>query len=170
MWGRVNGALSFVAPIVGALGTQASAEESRIDSLGMATVRLGFVAAERWLIYGKGGIAIAHENHKFDALRLVTGLGSVIDSLTADAFRTGAVAGVGVEYAFLDNWSAKIEYDYVAFRGQDVLISGPEILNVTGRVGTIGFAAQINIRQDLHLVKFGVNYHFSPFDVVTARY
>jgi outer membrane immunogenic protein len=170
MWGRVNGAQSFVTPIIGAPGTQTSAETSNIDWLAMATVRLGFIAADRWLVYGKGGLAVAHENHKFDALRLVTGLGTVVDNLTAEALRTGAVAGAGVEYAFLGNWSAKLEYDYVAFREQTFLISGPETLNVTGRVGTIGTAQPIRIRQDLHLVKFGLNYHFSPLDVVTARY
>jgi outer membrane immunogenic protein len=170
MWGRVNGALSFVAPIVGALGTQASALTSNIDWLAMATVRLGFVAADRWLVYGKGGIAVAHENHTFGALQVVPGLGFLAANVTGDALRTGAVAGVGVEYAFLGNWSAKLEYDYVAFREQTLIIAGPETSNIPGRNGTVGFAQQISIRQDLHLVKFGVNYHFSPFDVVTARY
>ena len=168
--GRVNGALNFVTPIAGGAGTQASALASNIDWLAMATVRLGFVAADRWLVYGKGGIALAHENHRFDALQVIPGLGFLAAGVTGDALRTGAVAGVGVEYAFLGNWSAKLEYDYVAFREQTLIIAGPETSNIPGRNGTVGFAQQTGIRQDLHLVKFGLNYHFSLFDVVTARY
>ena len=37
------------------------------------------------------------------------------------ALHTGYVAGVGVEHAFLGNWSAKLEYNYIHFRPQDVL-------------------------------------------------
>ena len=80
--------------------------------------------------------------------------------------------GIGTEYAFLGNWSAKLEYDYIRFRSQDVFLPGTitQISPVLG-TGTTSLPTSASIRQDLHLVKFGVNYRFSPWvDVVTARY
>jgi hypothetical protein len=38
-------------------------------------------------------------------------------------------------------------------------------------VGSVADARRDAIRQEMHLVKFGINYHFSAFpDAVTARY
>ncbi len=93
-------------------------------------------------------------------------------SLAGDALHTGLVAGAGVEYAFSGNWSAKLEYDYTRFRGQRVVLSGLQAANIPGTlVGTFANVAQSTIEQELHLVKFGVNYHFAPDQgVVTARY
>ena len=44
--------------------------------------------------------------------------------LERKALHTGYLAGVGVEYAFLGNWSAKLEYNYIDFRLQNVMTTG----------------------------------------------
>jgi opacity protein-like surface antigen len=76
---------------------------------------------------------------------------------------SGYVTGVGVEHAFIGNWSAKLEYNYVNFRLQDVLATGMGNFNIPGvNVGVGDFPTRTPIRQELHLVKFGVNYHFNP--------
>ena len=67
----------------------------------------------------------------------------------------------GGEYAFAPNWSVKAEYDYIKMFAQQVQLQG------TAVGGPFGAGVQINaaaakITQDLHLVKFGVNYHFNP--------
>jgi outer membrane immunogenic protein len=84
------------------------------------------------------------------------------------AVHTGVVVGAGGEYAFAPNWSVKAEYDYVRMFQQPLLLGG----NFNG--GPFGGAAFIlpanKMNQDLHLVKFGVNYHFNPLPVVVAKY
>ena len=60
------------------------------------------------------------------------------------------MGGVGVEYAFLDNWSAKIEYNYLTFRSNN--------LNFTDTTQT--FVLNTSIQQQLHLVKVGLNYRW----------
>src|SRR5689334_18429538 len=70
------------------------------------TGRVG-AAFDRLLIYGKGGVAFAHDK---DSLNDIFG-----SSATATVNRTGWTAGAGLEYAFAPNWSAKIEYDYLGF-------------------------------------------------------
>lgn len=170
MWANIKGDTNFVTPF-GGTGTQTTALSTTIDWLAVASLRAGFVAADRWLVYGKAGLALANENHAFNAAQIIPGVGTASVSLTGNALHTGYLAGVGVEHAFAGNWSAKLEYDYIALRSQRVITAGPESLNVIGgTVGTIAFVQPVNIRQDLHLVKFGLNYHFSPRDVVTARY
>ena len=172
MGGRINGGRSDITSVtVG--GTSSQILSSNIDGLATATARMGFVAADRWLVYTKAGLALAHVNHT-NTFSFIGGPGvtSSIFANAGDALHTGVVMGVGAEWAFLNNWSAKVEYDYIRFRAQDVFLPGTitEISPVLG-TGTTSLPNSASIRQDLHLVKFGVNYRFNPWvDVVTARY
>lgn len=158
-WSGGKGASSFATPAV-ALGTQINNLSTQIDWLALASLRVGFVAADRWLIYGKAGVALAHGQHALAATQTTPGFGTFSFALTGDALHTGAVAGVGVEYAFGGNWSAKVEYDYLAFRQQDIQLIGPESINQPPLTGVAGFNQRVTVRQDLHLVKLGLDYHF----------
>lgn len=166
----IAGSDRFTAPIVA--GSQTAALSSRVDWLAVASLRIGFVAADRWLIYGKGGIALAHERHTFGFTRTSSMTGNIVSgNPSGNALHTGYLAGVGVEHSFAGNWSAKLEYDYIDLRSQNVVVSGLETVILPGGVAeTSGLAERFGIRQTMHLVKFGLNYHFSPLDVVTARY
>ena len=134
---------------------------SRIDWLGTATARLGF-ALDRWLVYGKAGVAWAHERHAG---------GSSFPAGAALAFdghewRSGLTAGGGVEVALLDRWSLKAEYDYINFSRGGVSMTGA----ISGGPFPAGpFSGALLVRQDLHVVKLGANYHFAPAPVV-AKY
>jgi outer membrane immunogenic protein len=85
---------------------------------------------------------------------------------------TGVVVGAGAEYALGGNWSAKIEYDYIRMFGQAFTGTGTQTINAPPTVGSIDFAQKFNkMNQDMHLIKFGVNYHFNTMPtVVSARY
>jgi outer membrane immunogenic protein len=172
MGGRVNGGRTDITSItVGGTSTQSLA--TRIDGIAMATARMGFVAADRWLVYGKAGLALAHATHT-NNFSFIGGPGvtSSIFNNEGDALHSGVVMGLGTEYAFLGNWSVKLEYDYIRFRVQDVFLPGTitEISPVLG-TGTTSLPNSASIRQDLHLVKFGLNYRFNPgIDVISARY
>jgi outer membrane immunogenic protein len=115
----------------------------------LATIagRLG-IASANWLFYAKGGVAFMD----WDASLFVPGFGtgSVGDT------ETGWMVGVGIEYGFTPNWSAKIEYNFNRFE------------DVAG-----GFFAGTGIHNDvdIHVVKGGINYRFAPVVApVVARY
>ena len=131
---------------------------SKIDWLALATARAGFVVGDKLMLYGKGGLAIAEEQHTAVATQ---NLLAASINYAGKAVHTGAVVGAGGEYAFAPNWSVKAEYDYIKMFAQQVQLQG----NAVG--GPFGAGVQVNataakVTQDLHLVKFGVNYHFNP--------
>jgi len=120
--------------------------ETKIRALGTIAARLG-VAVERSLLYVKGGAAWVHEKH-------TTGSHSDPDpdfrwSGTTSETRWGWTIGGGVEYAFAPNWSTKIEYNYLDF--------GKDRVNFTFTPSQT-FAASGDLRQTMHVVKFGLNY------------
>jgi outer membrane autotransporter protein len=119
--------------------------------LGTAAARLGFTM-DRALIYVKGGAAWIHETHEFynsSPVQLIT---------TSTTTRAGAMFGTGIEYAIASNWSAKIEYDYLDFGTRRFALAFPRT-----------FATAQNfaeVRENIHLIKFGINYRFSWGPVV----
>ncbi len=111
------------------------------DFFAIAALRLGY-AFDRTLIYAKGGAAWTR-----DKLDVNDGLGG---TATGRFNRTGWMAGGGVEYAFLGNWSAKLEYNYLKFG------------SITEQPDTAGglAATPASVKLDTHLIKLGVNYRF----------
>jgi outer membrane immunogenic protein len=121
------------------------------ESNWIATIagRLG-VAFGNALFYGKGGVAFLD----WTTTACVTGFGCA----SAGDTETGWMVGVGLEYGFTPNWSAKIEYNFNQF--DDV---ARNIFAGTGLENDVEF----------HVVKFGINYRFGPFVApppVAARY
>jgi outer membrane immunogenic protein len=98
-------------------------------------------AFNRLLIYGKGGAAFARDRSTFTDLA---------GNSAGNAFtRTGWTAGAGLEYGITDDWSAKIEYDFLSF--------GAQPLNFTAVTpSTYASSATLNVQE----VKAGVNFHF----------
>jgi hypothetical protein len=76
--------------------------------------------------------------------------------------RVGWVVGVGWEYAFNNNWSAKAEYLHMDFGSQSVLA----FQNVPAPVFAINHT--FNFREDV--VRVGLNYRFGGAGPVVARY
>jgi len=136
-WGDVKG----TAPCVVIVSCT-----DKIKSFGDVGGRAG-VAVDKALIYVKGGWAWADQqfNTSFSLL-------GVSGSNTVSLNRSGAFLGTGVEYAFMPNWSAKIEYDYYDFGTK----------NVSTSVAVAGLAIPISASSNLteQVVKFGINYKF----------
>jgi len=124
---------------------------SKIEALGTITARLG-VAVDRVLLYAKGGGAWVHEKHTVRAFDLQAPNDPLFNfSGTTSETRWGWTAGAGVEYAFTNNWSAKIEYNYLDFGKNEVAVTFP---------APTGFGAGGTLHQTLHVVKGGLNYRF----------
>ena len=76
------------------------------------------VAFDRVFLYVTGGLA-------FGTIKTTDTFSSsngTVFAATNSSTRTGETIGGGLEYAFLDNWTAKIEYLYVSFGSFDTLI------------------------------------------------
>lgn len=99
--------------------------------------RFGY-AADRVLFYGKLGAGWSRTS-----ARLQTAGGAVV--ATNDNTNVGLLVGGGIEYAFTQNWTGKLEYNYLALG--DRTFAGPG--------GTI-----ITADPDVHMFKAGVNYKF----------
>jgi outer membrane immunogenic protein len=104
------------------------------------TGRVGY-AIDRALLYGKGGVAFAHEND--------TVTDPVGNTATGATTRTGWTVGGGAEYAFDRNWSARIEYDYLGLGSQTINLNGPVLGAGAGTVN-------LNIQRAIA----GVNFRF----------
>ena len=65
--------------------------------------------------------------------------------------RTGWTGGAGVEYALSQNWTAKLEYDYLGFGSESLNLATPTTLSYTTN-------ASLNVQE----VKAGINYKFGP--------
>lgn len=116
------------------------------DFLASATVRLGYVYAERWLVYARGGAAWTRE--KFDDAFIGPVVGFATDP-NASASRDGWTAGAGAEWAFAPHWSANVEYDYYNFGTKGILLVSP-----VNRVTLDG------VKDTIQAATLGVNYHF----------
>lgn len=108
--------------------------------LGSVSGRLGYTWGPG-LLYVKGGYAFS-DNHE-----TVTVLGVPTAFATNGNHRDGYTVGAGLEYMFMQNWSAKIEYQYYNFGETNFIL--PAQLAAAGRFTT-----------EDHSVKAGVNYHF----------
>lgn len=113
--------------------------------------RLGIAAADRLLLYGTAGIAIAEIEFNFSYNNdPIFGFGSS-NSSSSKITRSGWAAGAGAEYAFTDNWSLKMEYLYVDLgKERDVLVDFTPLF----------FQREIDGDLTLQTVRLGVNYKF----------
>lgn len=142
----------FEASSPHALAPALLAINSKTNYLGTIAGRLGF-AWDRTLVFVKGGAAWAHD--KFWSS--IPGIIPVSQSVTVT--RWGWMAGGGVEFGLMNNWSAKIEYNYMDF-GRD-----RETLQPVNAFAPF----QYDIKQTIQVVKVGINYRF-VFAPVTASY
>jgi outer membrane immunogenic protein len=131
----------------GGLGLNGSGADSlgdtintKVDWTSTVTGRIG-AAFDRLLVYGKGGLALAQDQ---------SGLTDIAGNNVSTTFmRTGWTAGAGIEYALDDNWSVRVEYDYLGF--------GLHTLDFTTPVvGTVSSNANLNVQE----VKAGLDFRF----------
>jgi outer membrane immunogenic protein len=123
-----GGDIGFSETILG-LGS----ESSRINVMGTARGRLGFVVMPQTLIYGTGGLAWARNKAEAND-------GFIAESSTAT--HIGWAAGAGIEHAFARNWTVKAEYLHTDL-GSESYFGGVTVL-----------------KADTDQVRVGINYLF----------
>jgi outer membrane immunogenic protein len=123
-------------PSAAAIVTRSGPGTATLKTISLASIRgrVGY-AAGNWLFYGTGGAGWAQNNLASSALVNVAG----------DNWQSGWAGGAGIEWAFLPNWSAKVEYMHDGLRGA----SYPSFVGVVNAGN-----------YDIDTVKVGVNYLF----------
>jgi outer membrane immunogenic protein len=150
----LEGDISWTDDIKGTTTTQAPIVPRFVTSkfdikwTSTATGKLGY-AWNNLLLYGKAGVAWADlggSNATFDSNTLVQT--SFVSTNTTTL--SGWTAGGGIEWGFANNWSTRVEYNYMDFG--------------TKRITTIDNLGIVLVRDrmiKLDEVKFGVNYRFA---------
>ena len=120
--------------------------KDEIQWFGTVRGRFGYAFGDqgRWLAFGSFGIAFAGNK--------VSGAGTVggapfAFSQTGDLI--GFTAGGGLEWAFADRWSAKLEYLFI-----DYTSGGPSVV-LPGGAPNLDANEMVD-----HIVRVGGNYHF----------
>jgi outer membrane immunogenic protein len=120
----------------------------KTDFMPTLTARMGY-AVDHWLFYAKGGVAWA--DNKYSVTGTFNGgaaLGIPFD-FEGLSSRTGWTVGAGAEWAFAEDWSARLEYDYYDFGSHTATM-----IDAVNGLGPLSFN-----KQTMQMVKLGVNFH-----------
>jgi opacity protein-like surface antigen len=157
-WANIKGSqtLSSGGPVIAFQAVQTAA--SKIDGLVAFAGRAG-LAADRWFVFAKGGLALAHESHSID--RTQSGfVGWQSSAGSGTEYRVGLMAGVGAEYVLGNDWSIKAEYNFVHLGARTVTLNGIQ----TNPVAPFSFDTLIE-QNAIHVAKVGVNYRLGGLHV-----
>jgi outer membrane immunogenic protein len=146
----VEGQYSWLSGNVGAVFPGGFVYTNNQRGIGSLTGRVGYTWGPG-MVYVKGGYAFSDNNES------VTLAGAPVGFILNGDHSNGYTVGVGLEYMFAPNWSAKAEYQYYNFGS--ARFTAPAALVPTGSFTT-----------DDHTIKAGVNYRFNWGGPVVARY
>ncbi|BDV35688.1 outer membrane protein [Methylocystis iwaonis] len=133
-----------------------------LDYLGTVRGRLGWLVMPTLLLYGTGGFAYGGVTLNASTLQILnpTGqFGAGFSSFSDTA--TGWTAGGGLEWMFMPNWSAKVEYLYYdlgtihTFGGAGIAFTPVPTWSFAATTPVVSAPIRGNI------VRAGVNYHFN---------
>ena len=181
-----NGNAATLAPSLGVpiaanlaspVATFSTASRS-LDYIGTVRGRLGYLITPTLLVYATGGLAYGGVNSSVNIFQTILGNTDPIQtppSILGGGYsntRAGWTAGGGLEWMFMPNWSAKVEYLYYDLGSASYPVGGA--LYQIGFVGTglgcscggggsAASAVSAATRFNGHIVRAGVNYHFNWF-------
>ena len=149
---------TVTSPFPVGLGTFTTSNSVTTDWLATLRPRVGY-AVDRTLFYATGGLALTEM--KYNA-GIVDNNTTASESANLTKTVAGWTAGVGVEHAFTQNWSAKVEYLYSDFGKQSV--TSPVLAGQT----PTGVLVNRDVDLKTNTLRGGLNYHFGGPSV--ARY
>jgi outer membrane immunogenic protein len=150
-----------VSPFFLGKGANTTTFSSQYDWLFTARLRGGFLVQPNWLLYVTGGLAVTRASDSavcIAAFRGCTGLPNPNSLTWSDsATLTGGTVGGGVETKFAPHWTARVEYLYAKFGHTTAPLTG-----TSGVPFTISNPPQFSFSHDLNMVRFAINYEFTP--------
>jgi outer membrane immunogenic protein len=141
--GDLAQSFSFVSPT--GPSTVTGTAHAQANWIASATGRFGWTW-DRVMLYAKGGVAWAGDKYSAD-------LPAFNEHIETSVTRPGWTVGGGLEWAFSNNWSAKVEYDFYNFNTRNLAFPGTI-------AGVPEVVPGIDIKESISTVKFGVNYRF----------
>ena len=135
-------------------GSTVFTRDYKLDWFGTARGRIGFLPAERILLYATGGLAYGNFSGSSWTLPMNIGTWSKLNA--------GWTVGAGVESALGANWSVKFEYLYMDLGNVGGSYCGP--------VGSETSEVRFNTKFTDNIVRVGLNYKFGGPAAVVARY
>ncbi|RTL80154.1 MAG: porin family protein [Hyphomicrobiales bacterium] len=153
-----------------------------LDYLGTVRGRLGWLFMPTMLVYGTGGLAYGGVTLNSTSMiyndffvNQLTAAGAPVLPVSVGGVnfsntQVGWTAGGGLEWMFMPNWSAKVEYLYYDLGTVTQNFAMAATNNNTGLNAIFG--GQTRARVNGNIVRAGVNYHFnwgSPAPII-AKY
>lgn len=135
--------------------------DTKVKEFGTVRGRLGY-AFNNLLLYGTGGWAWAHGTNtiQFDCIGSGCPGTSAVPPTSPTPTRVevnpnGWVAGAGVEWAFLPNWTLRPEYLHLQFRGIT-----EDRSKSSSVVPSLFVTSHVSSNANIDLVRVGLNYQF----------
>ncbi len=126
----------------------------KTDFITSVTGRVGY-AFDHFLLYGKAGGAWM--NSKYSLTGNFSLAGALVPPIPFDfeglSARFGWTAGAGVEWAFAEDWSVRLEYDYYDF--------GTHVATMNDVANGFG---PLSFKTTMQTVKLGVNFHVHTWE------
>jgi outer membrane immunogenic protein len=146
---NLRGNTNFGLPLGGA--GDVATFTAKTDFLPSVTARFGY-ALGPWLLYLRAGAAWAGD--KYSITGAFTAAPPPFPPGPAFGFegldnRFGWTAGGGVEWAFAEVWSARLEYDYYQLGHHSAVMT--DAIN--------GLSGVLSVQQSVQTVKLGVSFH-----------
>lgn len=143
-----------IGVIVPGVGTIAITNNDRWITT--VAARFGW-AINNWLIYGKAGGGWVGSNN-FTVTNLTTGAsfscGAAFNNFNCNNSTGGWLVGAGVEYAVTNNWTVKVEYDYLGLENRSFAVPATAPF-------LAGDTFTTNHNRNVQMVKVGFNYLFN---------
>ncbi|MCK1639028.1 porin family protein [Bradyrhizobium sp. 157] len=131
-------------------GIPTYAISTTVNDYGSVRGRLG-LAFDRWMVFGTAGYAWG----SWDTSYAFIGTPPFVTASVSS--HDGWTAGAGIEYAFVDNWLARVEYRYTD-------------LGRASFVSPLTNSAEVGNRVTINDVRVGIAYKFGAPAPVVARY
>jgi len=130
-----------------------------LNWFGTVRGRLGFTPTSHVLVYGTGGLA--YGNVSYGANSNFLPIGTQQYPVNLSTTKTGWTAGGGLEWAFLGNWTAKVEYLFYNL-GDEATVANGVPGQAAGTCGNAPAFCQVGYswRTTGNLARAGLNYKF----------
>lgn len=157
----ISGTTRAAAPsLITPAGVNGMMVTRKIDALASLRARLGYAFESPLgptMLYVTGGAAWEQfSTAAMTSSNAAPGIFGQTASIGASHSRFGYNVGVGGEWAFAPNWSARLEYLYYGFGGATSDASAFANCFIAGGCGY----AQSSGRDSIHMIRSGLNYRF----------
>jgi outer membrane immunogenic protein len=153
-WANIDGTFTSAALCSVSGGTTCF---TNLKNFGTDRIRIGY-DLNGWLLFGTGGVGYGEVEAGQNPCGFIApnpGLGVGGGNACQQQWRTGWVAGAGVEKMFAPHWSAKLEYLHYDLGTK---------LNYNPTNLPAG-SDSVNVLERGDMVRAGINYHFDPFNL-----